>query len=192
MDKKLKGFQKDNAVFSDDGSRTQVYRKTDGDGEQVVTLVKNVTESGVMVFSDVPIPTLRHGGIILYLRDIVWMLFFAAVYWVGYPILLNRVPQIVYRLTPYGTMAAAAVVFALLILATVKPVSVRRTPVRVRFLQLGGLFSIVLGVYSLGSMIFSRFNDYRSFLRNLVASPLSALLIGWLIVHIAEKKLFKK
>ena len=179
-------------MFGDDGSRTQVYRKKTDDGEQVVTLVKNITESGVMVFSDIPLPSLRHGGIILYLRDLPWMIFFAGLYWVGYPMLLRKVPQISWRLTNYGTMAAAAVVIALLMLGTAKLLSERRTPARVRLLQLGGPFGIVLGIWSLGSMIFSRVNDYRSFFYNLVQSPLSALLIGWLLVHLAETKLFKK
>ena len=192
LDRKLKDFQKDNASFADDGSRTQVYRKTTEDGEQTVTLVKNITESGVMVFSDIPLPTLRHGGIILYLRDIVWMVAFAGVYWVGYPLLLNKFRSIIAHLTRWGTMAAAAVVIAFLMLATYNPVSVRRTPARVRFLQLGGFFSIILGIHDLGSMVFSRINDYRSFFNNLALSPLSALLIGWLLVHLAETKLFKK
>ena len=101
-------------MFGDDGSRTQIYRKKTDDGEQVVTLVKNITESGVMVFSDIPLPSLRKGGIILYLRDLPWMIAFAALYWVGYPVLLSKVPQIEYRLTTYGLMPAAALIFALI------------------------------------------------------------------------------
>ena len=82
LDRRLKGFERKNEEFDADGSRTLHYERLTPEGTvQEVTLVKNVTESAVMVFSDIPMKSLKHGGILLTLRDIIPMTVFGALYY---------------------------------------------------------------------------------------------------------------
>ncbi len=193
LDKRLKGFEKDNAVFADDGSRTQVYRRKSDEGEQTVTLVKNITESGVLVFSDIELKDLKHGGIILYLRDILWQAAFAALYWIGYPKSKSTMPIgiMMSRLKPIGTCLVISIAVALLMIVTYKLVAVRRTPARVRFIQTGGVFSIVMMFYTLWSLTFKHGGmPLPSFVNSFVQTPLAPLLIGcfllWLIPQLMK------
>ena len=63
LDKKLKGFEKQSYEFEKDGSVCQDYVRKNEDGtETTVTLAKNITESSIVVFSDIPLKFLRNGG----------------------------------------------------------------------------------------------------------------------------------
>ena len=82
LDKKLKGFEKQSYEFEKDGSVCQDYVRKNEDGtETTVTLAKNITESSIVVFSDIPLKFLRNGGWCLLTADILPMLIFTALYW---------------------------------------------------------------------------------------------------------------
>ena len=84
LDKKLKGFEKQSYEFEKDGSVRQDYVRKNEDGtETTVTLAKNITESSIVVFSDIPLKFLRNGGWCLLTADILPMLIFTALYWFG-------------------------------------------------------------------------------------------------------------
>ena len=75
LDKKLKGFEKQSYEFEKDGSVRQDYVRKNEDGtETTVTLAKNITESSIVVFSDIPLKFLRNGGWCLLTADILPML----------------------------------------------------------------------------------------------------------------------
>ena len=84
LDKKLKGFEKQSYEFEKDGSVCQDYVRKNEDGtETTVTLAKNITESSIVVFSDIPLKFLGNGGWCLLTADILPMLIFTALYWFG-------------------------------------------------------------------------------------------------------------
>ena len=60
LDKKLKGFEKQSYEFEKDGSVRQDYvRKYEDGTETTVTLAKNITESSIVVLTDI---TLKFKG----------------------------------------------------------------------------------------------------------------------------------
>ncbi|MCM1579588.1 MAG: hypothetical protein NC078_12405 [Ruminococcus sp.] len=92
LDIKLKGFEKGNAAFEADGSRRQEYIKNEEDGEEKkVTLVKNVTESGTLVFSNFELKFFKFGGRIFYLWDILPTVIMGLFWWRVFPRLMSGV-----------------------------------------------------------------------------------------------------
>lgn len=196
LDRRLKGFTKANATFTDDGSRTQVWQRTAEDGtEQTVTLVKNVTESGVIVFSDIELKELKHGGIIMYLKDIPIQAAFAALYWYGF-IKLRSTPVygiLITRAKIAGLVAIIGLVYAAIIGLSTKIISIRRTPARTRWIQTGGPFSIVAILYLLWSWTFKGGGvDFRSFLMNMLYSQIAPFLFAWILILVIRKVMDRK
>ncbi len=200
LDKYLKGYEKEGAVFSEDGSRSQKWVKSGDEKELSVELVKNVTESAVLVFSDTPIKLFRFGGAFFYLRDIIPMAAFAALYWVLYPKLAMKMPVNLGGSAPayWGSillfMLISAFVMLIMILVSDKFLSARREPFRTRFIQFGGVFSAVLGVYELISTVNSSINhslkafsvSYQYFFSRLIMRPLSLLLILFAVLRLIK------
>ena len=187
LDKKLKDYEKMNASFSEDGSRTQVYKRKNEDGtENEVTMVKNVTESGILVFSDLPLKFFKFGGWVLYLRDIVPTIIFGLIYWLGYYKLVNSSMfngKILMLL-----LAAVVGGFAayLLSLFTYKLLDKNRSELRIRFIQLGGIISIVPVLYFI-TRAFARWSVSRM-LWHVLATPYPAFIVCILIILEASSK----
>ncbi|MBQ7990622.1 MAG: hypothetical protein IJ251_06200 [Oscillospiraceae bacterium] len=190
LDRRLKGFTKENASFAEDGSRTQTWKMTSDEGEKTVTLVKNITESGVIVFSDVELKELKHSGLLCFLRDVLWQAAFAALYWIGF-MWFQRTPAYGFMMANVGVWGAVlgiGVLYAVIIALTYRPVSVRRIPSRTRFIQAGGVFTVAMILYKLWSWTFKGGGlDIRGFGMSLLYSQLAPLLCGWLIVFIIHK-----
>lgn len=176
LDKKLKGYEKMNASFSEDGSRTQVYKRKNEDGtENEVTMVKNVTESGIIVFSDLPLKFFKFGGWVLYLRDIVPTVIFGLIYWLGYFKLINTSVfngKILMLLLAAIVGGAAAFLLCLL---THKILDNNRSELRIRFIQLGGIISIVPALYYI-TRAFARWSVNRM-LWHILATPYPAFVV---------------
>ncbi|MDE6593274.1 MAG: hypothetical protein K2K57_09470 [Oscillospiraceae bacterium] len=86
LDISLDGFEKSNAEFETDGSRRQEYTKVCEDGsEKKVTLIKNVTECGTLVFANFPLKFFRFGGKVFYLWDILPTALMGIFWWGVFP-----------------------------------------------------------------------------------------------------------
>lgn len=146
LDKKLKDYEKGQSTFEEDGSRVQQYTKTAPDGtESVITLVKNVTESGVLVFSDVPLKYFRFGGWVLYLRDILPSFLYSGSFWLilnGF--LFRRFYSDIERVI---IAFVGAVILSIICRLTDSLLDKNRSFVRRKFIQLGGVFIIPLIFY---------------------------------------------
>lgn len=154
LDKKLNGFEKDNAVFENDGSMRQVYRRTEEDGSVTeISLVKNITESSIVVFSDIPLKYFQKGGAVLYVRDIVPSVIFGAFYWAGIGTTLMR--AFMYGSRTYIPIFLVTLVFSVVInMMSLEKFSENRSLLRVQIIQMGSVFIIVpaivfgLGIYA--------------------------------------------
>lgn len=178
LDKKLKGYEKHSGAFEDDGSMSIVYRKDDAGNSAEVKLTKNITESAVMVFSDVPLKYFRHGGWRLYLRDIIPAIIFAAVFF-AVQIINTKIEWP----SPVMLLAEAAL-GALFFLVTQKAVSRNRSRLRVRFIQCGGIITMLLVLWNLHRYGFSLLLLFRT--------QIAALFGGLLIVLLIDRLIRKK
>ncbi len=198
LDKKLRGWTKGQTEFLEDGSRRQVWTQSAEDGStQTVELVKNVTESAVLVFSDIELKWLMHGGVFLYVRDLPLMAVFAAVYFIG-TMLLKRF-YIAPSFRMYNTLPGRAVIMAIMAaaatvitLATTKPVMNMRTKLRARFVQMGGVFAVILGLSELHYIFTAAHLRIGYFFYYLFDSPvaiiLTQILLLYLIGRIAKRR----
>ncbi len=144
LDRVLKGYSKGSKQFDEDGSIAIVYSKASEDGEKQVILKRNVTESCIMVTSDIPLKIFRFGGWIFYLRDIVPTLAFFLLYCIlGVKInsMLILSDESVKMLLAIAGGAAAALVINLI---TRRLLGRNRSFDRICFIQLGGIFSIIM------------------------------------------------
>lgn len=182
LDLTLKGFEKDNAVFSEDGSITQRYSKKNEDGSETeVTLVKNITESGIMVFSDIPLKYLKWNGKILYLRDVIPTLILAGIYWKSYSYGLVS--------TSFGRnitqlFLIAGFLYTFISLAACKILSKNRSALRVRFMALGSVFSVFTILKYL-----TRLSDnwtIKAIWKSMMVTPVPSLMIPLIIMIILQ------
>ncbi len=180
LDRKLKGFSKDNAVFAEDGSITQRYFRENEDGTLTeVTLVKNITETAVLVFSDIPLKYLKFGGKLLYLRDIIPTFIMAGIYWGSYRYALTKTSL---GAKPVMLMAVCAIIYAFICFASIKPLSKNRSPLRVRFIALGSVFTLFPFLYYTSKLM-----DYQTLSQvwaNLLKTPVPSLIVVLIIMLI--------
>lgn len=190
LDKKLKNFEKDNAVFEEDGSIRQIYRRKNEDGSETeITLVKNITESAVIVFSDIPLKFLKYGGIILYVRDIAPTIIFAVLYYFLYKLALRYF--MAYSLTALTLVAlAAAAIFTVTDLLTYRLLDKNRSRLRIRFIQSGSIFTVIALLYYF-TRLFAYWNlnhIWYSMLQTPLPSVLAALIICTMIGRASERR----
>ena len=144
LDKRLKSYSKGNRQFEEDGSISITYSKETEEGEkQQVILKRNVTESHVAVFSDVPLNFFKFGGWIFYIRDIIPSLVFFMIYFIwgidfNKKLIISGIP--VDRLIAIVGGAAAGLIINLL---TRRLISKNRSYDRICCIQFGGLFSLI-------------------------------------------------
>ena len=202
LDKKLKDFTKEPAVFEEDGSRKQRWVRESEGAQTAVELVKNITESAVLVFSDIPLKMFRFGGLLMYLRDLPAMIFFAALYWVVYPLIAVRMPfrtgdgALSYWTALIVMLLVSSLALLIIILVSDKFLSARREHIRMRFMQFGGIFSVVLGIHelissmsmSISSGTISGFHvSYLTFIARFLTKPLSLFLVLILVLRALGK-----
>lgn len=143
LDKLLKDYSKGSKQFEEDGSISLVYSKETEEGEKQVILKRNVTESYVAVFSDIPLKILKFGGFIFYLRDIIPSLVFFMIYFIwgidfNKRLIISGIPAD--RLIAIVGGAAAGLIINLL---TRRLISKNRSYDRICCIQFGGLFSLI-------------------------------------------------
>lgn len=142
LDKKLKGFEKQSYEFEKDGSVCQDYVRKNEDGtETTVTLAKNITESSIVVFSDIPLKFLRNGGWCLLTADILPMLIFTALYWFG----MNYIVQLIAWAPTeqyISFLLIAAVIMLGVDLIAAKLLMRRRSLARTLWIETAGIFSL--------------------------------------------------
>lgn len=193
LDKKLADFQKDNAVFEKDGSMRQVYRKTDDEGNVTeISLVKNITESSIVVFSDIPLKYFKRGGAVLFVRDIAPSVVFGAFYWAGIGTTLMR--TFMYSFRQYVPMFIVTLIFAIIVnIMSMDFLSKNRSLLRVQIIQTGSIFVLVpasviwLGIFnhkSLTDVIFK-------YLQSPVPTALIAAIITWFYVKIKGRNKYE-
>lgn len=144
LDKLLKGYSKGSKQFEEDGSISLAYSKETEEGEKQVVLKRNVTESYVAVFSDIPLKIFKFGGFIFYLRDIIPSLVFFMIYCIWGLEFNTRLifsGDSVKKLIAIVGGAAAAFVINLI---TKRFIMKNRSYDRVCFIQFGGLFSAIM------------------------------------------------
>lgn len=239
LDIYLKGYEKGDTEFSEDGSRRQIWirhgtaadedrkgffsdlmralpglfglraaskgGKPAEEGKETVSessesaavqtrveLVKNVTESAVMVFSDEEIRWLKRGGIFLYLRDLPLMILFCAVYFVGavflkrYLFTLNT--DLYYTLGGHIiTFLGLGILGTVITLLTFKPISSLRTHLRTRFIQLGGMFSVVLGIFEFSKVLKAGVGRPMNFIYLMLDCPPTVILLVILFLYIIRR-----
>lgn len=186
-----KKFVKGHADFSEDGSRTQEWVRSDDSGEQKIVLIKNITESAVIVFSDCELKWLKFGGKLLYLRDIIPMLLFALMFWklvpfvsAKYRIVDNYLANGFFMSVICGLGGAIVCLIANLL------IRIRRDPVRSLFVRLGGVFSILQVLYFFIKPVFITHAPFSSFFGKVFYNGPGALLIAMIFLWVASK--FKK
>ena len=144
LDKLLKDFSKGSKRFEEDGSITLTYSKETEDGGEQVILRRNVTESYVAVFSDIPLKILKFGGWLFYLRDVIPSLVYFMIYYV-WGIEFNT--RMIYTREPVSQLIAivgGALAGVVINFATRRLLMNNRSYDRVCFVQFGGLFSIFM------------------------------------------------
>lgn len=143
LNRKLKGWEKGSESFAEDGSVTLCYKKTEEDGSvKEVSLEKNITESFVMVLSDIPIKFLRFGGAVFYLRDIIPVALFIFGWYFGY-IKIAAASGI----SPGFAAVAGTFAGIFIDLFTEKLLRKNRTRLRIKLIQMCWLFPLINFIY---------------------------------------------
>ena len=185
LDKKLTDFEKKSFVFEPDGSVNQDYiRKNDDGTETKVTLSKNVTESSIVVFSDIELKFIKHGGYSLLMADIIPTLIFDVVYWAGMgpvlvPFLYNKSSDFVFWIVIFTVVMTGANLISWNRLTNV------RTDRRVRFIQAGGIISLAVFLY-LSTRIFAHYT-LTNMLIKMLYTPLPVIFISAAITAFVVK-----
>ncbi|MCM1523699.1 MAG: hypothetical protein NC120_04495 [Ruminococcus sp.] len=193
LDKKLKGFEKDNAVFEKDGSMKQVYRRTDEDGGVTeVSIVKNITESSIVVFSDIPLKYFKRGGAVLFARDIAPSALFGVFYWAAVGTELMR--RFMFGFDVYIPALLISVVLAAAInMISMNYLRKNRSLLRVQIIQMGSVFIIIpaaviwLRMFVRGSLTAVIFR----YLQSPIPTALAAAVITRLIVKITGRNRYE-
>lgn len=190
LDIKLAGFEKAAASFEADGSRRQEYSRTEEDGsEKKVTLIKNVTESGILVFSNIPLKFFRFGGKIFYLWDILPTVVMGIFWWVVFTKAIDRFCANFYQAAVFQVIAGF--VWFLLVMLAGRVISFierkdhrnlkilfvpYRSRLRINFIARGGAVSAVC-IFLSSFMIFSGMNGSK-LLNRFLHSPILALIVS--------------
>lgn len=183
LDKRLKGWDKPPTPFESDGTVRQQYIKSTEDGTQTeVTLVKNITESNITVYSDIELKFLKFDGALLLLRDIPPMVLFIILH---YAFIGNKISESIRiwqieKILP--TYLVCIIILTIINLLTLKPLSVRRERARVRIIQLGGPATII-SFFAIMFYLVKDWDFYGTFIK-LISSPCPAV---WLSLFLACK-----
>lgn len=188
LDKVLKDYSKGNRQYEEDGSISLTYSKETEEGVKQVVLKRNVTESHVAVFSDVPLKIFKFGGWIFYLRDAIPSLVFLMIYYIwGIPFTTRYIlsDDPVKKLIAIAGGAFAALIINLL---TRQLISKNRSYDRICCVQFGGVFSLI---YILAVMVKYTGTGIMNFWQNVLAlSPFIEAVGGMALtrlVHLFEK-----
>ena len=185
LDKKLKGFEKQSYEFEKDGSVCQDYVRKNEDGtETTVTLAKNITESSIVVFSDIPLKFLRNGGWCLLTADILPMLIFTALYWFG----MNYIVQLIAWAPTeqyISFLLIAAVIMLGVDLIAAKLLMRRRSLARTLWIETAGIFSLPIFFW----ILFTGFAhvSLMQMLKMLLYSPLPVIIISGALTFLILK-----
>ena len=185
LDKKLKGFEKQSYEFEKDGSVCQDYVRKNEDGtETTVTLAKNITESSIVVFSDIPLKFLRNGGWCLLTADILPMLIFTALYWFG----MNYIVQLIAWAPTeqyISFLLIAAVIMLGVDLIAAKLLMRRRSLARTLWIETAGIFSLHIFFWILFK-VFAHVS-LMQMLKMLLYSPLPVIIISGALTFLILK-----
>ena len=185
LDKKLKGFEKQSYEFEKDGSVCQDYVRKNEDGtETTVTLAKNITESSIVVFSDIPLKFLRNGGWCLLTADILPMLIFTALYWFG----MNYIVQLIAWAPTeqyISFLLIAAVIMLGVDLIAAKLLMRRRSLARTLWIETAGIFSLPIFFWTLFK-VFAHVS-LMQMLKMLLYSPLPVIIISGALTFLILK-----
>lgn len=185
LDKKLKGFEKQSYEFEKDGSVRQDYVRKNEDGtETTVTLAKNITESSIVVFSDIPLKFLRNGGWCLLTADILPMLIFTALYWFG----MNYIVQLIAWVPTeqyISFMLIAAVIMLGGDLIAAKLLMRRRSLARTLWIETAGIFSLPI-FFRILFKVFAHVS-LMQMLEMLLYSPLPVIIISGALTFLILK-----
>ena len=185
LDKKLKGFEKQSYEFEKDGSVCQDYVRKNEDGtETTVTLAKNITESSIVVFSDIPLKFLRNGGWCLLTADILPTLIFTALYWFG----MNYIVQLIAWAPTeqyISFLLIAAVIMLGVDLIAAKLLMRRRSLARTLWIETAGIFSLPIFFW----ILFKGFAhvSLMQMLKMLLYSPLPVIIISGALTFLILK-----
>ena len=185
LDKKLKGFEKQSYEFEKDGSVRQDYVRKNEDGtETTVTLAKNITESSIVVFSDIPLKFLRNGGWCLLTADILPTLIFTALYWFG----MNYIVQLIAWAPTeqyISFLLIAAVIMLGVDLIAAKLLMRRRSLARTLWIETAGIFSLPIFFWILFK-VFAHVT-LMQMLKMLLYSPLPVIIISGALTFLILK-----
>ena len=185
LDKKLKGFEKQSFEFEKDGSVRQDYVRKNEDGtETTVTLAKNITESSIVVFSDIPLKFLRNGGWCLLTADILPMLIFTALYWFG----MNYIVQLIAWAPTeqyISFLLIASVIMLGVDLIAAKLLMRRRSLARTLWIETAGIFSLTIFFWILFK-VFAHVS-LMQMLKMLLYSPLPVIIISGALTFLILK-----
>lgn len=182
LDRKLKGWEKGSEGFAEDGSVTLCYKKTEEDGSvKEVSLEKNITESFVMVLSDIPIKSLRFGGAVFYLRDIIPVALFIFGWYFGYEKITAAL-----RLSPVFAAAAGTFVGIFVDLFSEKLLGRNRTRFRIKLIQMCWLFPLI-NFFFISLKIFSYYSWMQVLLITL-NGPIIPIFASMLIYSMLTKE----
>ena len=183
-----KKFVKGHADFSEDGSRTQEWVRSDDSGEQKIVLVKNITESAGIVFSDCELKWLKFGGKLLYLRDIIPMLLFALMFWKLVPMLSVKYNVVNnYLANGFFMSMICGCCASIICLAADLLIRIRRDHVRSLFVRLGGVFSTLQVLYFFIKPVFISHDSFFTFFGKVFYKGSGALIITIIFLWIASK-----
>ncbi len=188
LDKKLKDWNKSSACFDEDGSVSIVYSKENEDGTQSeVKLVKNITESAVLVFSDIPIKIFSKGGILIYLRDLIPAAIFLAVYIIGYHYWIKLPLWNMYNLHELILPSLIFTFFCFMLsLITYKTLSKNRNPLRIRLIQTG--WFVTPAVIIIISLRLFKYIPLLNVIRSLLQTPFPSAAIAFLICVYLDRR----
>lgn len=195
LDKKLKDYEKSVSGFEKDGSMTVTYsKKNEDESVNQVRLVKNVTESNISVFSDIPLPYLRFGGKLLWLRDIVPTALFALLQWLGISYCLKT--AISFGQTDYIRYAViclfSAAVLVMLDIVTDKLLSKNRGFWRKRAIQNAAVVNIPMAMFYICYCLTEHQTLLQSFNRVSTTPLIAVALAAFVSVKLLSDKKKRK
>lgn len=159
-------------------------RKNEDGTETTVTLAKNITESSIVVFSDIPLKFLRNGGWCLLTADILPMLIFTALYWFG----MNYIVQLIAWAPTeqyISFLLIAAVIMLGVNLIAAKLLMRRRSLARTLWIETAGIFSLPIFFW----ILFKVFDhvSLMQMLKMLLYSPLPVIIISGALTFLILK-----
>ena len=197
LDKRLKDYEKQGEQFEEDGSVSVKYIKTHEDGSAFeVSVKKDVTESSVMVFSDVPIKAFKKGGLFFYLRDILPVILINAVYYVGFELFLSYSASVlgnanIYSYSSLLTLAAFFGIFCIIFnCVTYVMLKENRTMFRISLIQFGAPVTALHLMYFF-TRLFAGWGILTVFSKILL-TPLPAICFGTMLYGLCVRRFITK